>query len=56
MVDASYFLEKAEQCFRLSQAQGLDVAVAAELHDLASDFMAKAVYFDTLRARIGQAR
>lgn len=56
MVDAAYFLEKAEQSFRLSQVPGLNAAVAEELRSMAHDFMAKAVYYDTLRSRSGQAR
>ncbi len=56
MFDAAYFLEKAEQCFRLSTRPGLDVAVAEELRSMGHDFMAKAVYCDTLRSRGGMSR
>lgn len=51
MLDAAYFLEKAEQCFRLSAVAGLDPAFAEELRDMGHEFMAKAVYIDTLRNR-----
>ena len=51
MLDAGYFLEKAEQCFRLSRVDELNTAVAKELHAMAQDFMAKAIYIDTLRIR-----
>ena len=51
MLDVGYFLEKAEQCFRLSRVGDLDTAVAKELRAMAQDFMAKAIYIDTLRVR-----
>jgi hypothetical protein len=51
MLDAAYFLEKAEQCFRLSAGAGLNAAVAEELRNMGHEFMAKAVYIDTLRNR-----
>jgi hypothetical protein len=51
MLDAAYFLEKAEQCFRLSAAAGVDPAVAEELRSMGHEFMGKAVYIDTLRFR-----
>jgi hypothetical protein len=51
MVDAAYFLEKAEQCFRLSQAAERQPEIAAELKTMGYDFMAKAVYIDTIRTR-----
>lgn len=51
MVDAAYFLEKAEQCFRLSRAVEGKTEIAAELKDMGNDFMAKAVYFDTMCKR-----
>jgi hypothetical protein len=49
MVDAAYFLEKAEQCFRLSREAGLKADIAAELDALGYEFMAKAVDLDTVR-------
>lgn len=51
MLDAAYFLAKAEQCFRLTATEGLDVKVAEELRDMGHEFMSKAVYIDTLRSR-----
>lgn len=56
MLDAAYFLEKAEQCFRLSAVAGLNAAVAEELRGMGHEFMAKAVYIDTLRNRATQGR
>ena len=56
MLDAAYFLEKAEQCFRRSAVKGLDVKVAEELRDMGHEFMSKAVYIDTLRSRTVTAR
>ena len=53
MLDAAYFLEKAEQCFRLSAVTGLTPDVAEELRGMGHEFMAKAVYIDTLRSRSG---
>lgn len=52
MIDAAYFLEKAEQCFRLSKTPGLAGDAACELHELGQDLMAKAVYLDTLTKRL----
>jgi hypothetical protein len=49
MPDAAYFLEKAEQCFRLSRAAGLNATVATELEAMGYEFMAKAVDLDTTR-------
>lgn len=51
MIDAAYFLEKAEQCFRLSKSDGVTAALAEELSELGQDLMAKAVYLDTLNKR-----
>ena len=51
MLDAAYFLAKAEQCFRLTATEGLDPKVAEELRDMGQEFMSKAVYIDTLRSR-----
>ena len=52
MIDAAYFFEKAEQCFRLSQTDGVNVQVASELNELGQDLMAKAVYLDTLAKHV----
>jgi len=49
MLDASYFLEKAEQCFRLSRTVELPAEVSEELEALGYEFMAKAVDLDTTR-------
>jgi hypothetical protein len=49
MLDAAYFLEKAEQCFRLSRTARLNADVAAELETMGYEFMAKAVDLDTAR-------
>jgi hypothetical protein len=49
MVDAAYFLEKAEQCFRLSREAELKADIATELEALGYEFMAKAVELDTAR-------
>lgn len=55
MIDAAYFLEKAERCFRLGKTPGLDADVANALNELGQDLMAKAVYLDTLRKRMPTA-
>jgi hypothetical protein len=52
MINAAYFLKKAEQCFRLSKADGLTPDMARELNELGQDLMAKAVYLDTLNKRV----
>jgi len=52
MIDAAYFFEKAEQCFRLSKADGVNAQLASELNELGQDLMAKAVYLDTLTKRV----
>lgn len=49
MPDAAYFLEKADQCFRLSRGAGLSGDIATELEAMAYEFMAKAVEVDTAR-------
>lgn len=55
MIDAAYFLEKAEQCFRLSKASGIAGELATELTELGQDLMAKAVYLDTIAKRASLA-
>ena len=46
---ATYFLEKAEQCFRLGRAAGNSPEIATELKAMGYEFMAKAVEVDTDR-------
>jgi hypothetical protein len=48
MADAQYFLEKADQFFRMARANR---QIADELESLGNDFMAKAVEVDTKRDR-----
>ena len=52
--DSEYFIAKAEQCFRLAKQIRGDQShldVAAELDDIANEFLARAVESDTLRDR-----
>jgi hypothetical protein len=55
MFDAEYFVEKAEECFRLAQLakqpgdNGLQVA--QNLEAMGHEFMSKAVEFETARQR-----
>jgi hypothetical protein len=51
MQDASYFLDKAEQCFTLSRLVGANREVATALQSMGNEFMAKAVEIDTERDR-----
>jgi hypothetical protein len=54
IIDPQYFIEKAEQCFRLARHVGkkplLD-NVAVELDALGHEFLRKAVELDTARER-----
>ncbi len=52
MLDAQYFLEKADQCFRLSQVSSLPPEIVEELKTMGNEFMAKAVALDTARDRL----
>jgi hypothetical protein len=49
---SAYFLEKADQCFRLGRKPGVDADVAAELETMGYEFMAKAVEADTARDKL----
>jgi hypothetical protein len=54
-VPSEYFIEKAEQCFRLARhvrVELADTAVAQELDAIANEFLAKAVEIDTERERL----
>lgn len=51
MHDATYFLEKADQCFGLSRLAGANRELASALQTMANEFMAKAVEIDTNRER-----
>jgi hypothetical protein len=54
IIDPQYFIDKAEQCFRLARFVGekalLD-KVAVELDSLGHEFLRKAVELDTERER-----
>jgi len=54
MQDANYFLEKADECFRLSEMAGANRELAAALQSMGNEFMAKAVEIDTQRDRDDQ--
>jgi hypothetical protein len=56
MQDASYFLDKAEQCFSLSLLAGANREVATALQSMGNEFMAKAVEIDTERDRKQKTR
>jgi len=49
MVDADYFIAKAEELFRLSLRTNIDPELARALDALAHEFMAKAVELDSSR-------
>ena len=54
MTDADYFVEKAEQCFRLAKfarAHPLSKEVAQALDAMGEELMRKAVEVDTRRQR-----
>lgn len=51
MRDALYFIEKADQCFSLSQLAGANRELAAALDTMGNEFMAKAVEIDTQREK-----
>jgi hypothetical protein len=55
MQDANYFLEKADECFGLSEMAGANRELAAALQSMGNEFMAKAVEIDTKRDRDNQA-
>jgi hypothetical protein len=46
LIDADYFVTKAEQCFRLAS---LERDISNEIEAMGYEFMAKAVEFDTRR-------
>jgi hypothetical protein len=53
-IDAQYFVDKAEQCFRLARSAAVEPAckpIAAELDALGNEFLKKAVEIDTERDR-----
>jgi hypothetical protein len=56
MEDAAYFLEKADQCFGLSQMAGASPDLQLALVNLAHEFMDKAVEIDTERDRAESSR
>jgi len=49
--DARYFLDRAEDCFRLKEMAADHRALAAALEAMGNEFMAKAVELDTERDR-----
>jgi hypothetical protein len=51
MQDANYFLDKAEQCFKLSLLVSPNREAATALQSMGNEFMAKAVEIDTERDR-----
>jgi hypothetical protein len=55
MMDAEYFLEKAEQCFRLAklakQPGNIAAEIAANLEALGNEFMTRAVEIETVRQK-----
>jgi nanoRNase/pAp phosphatase (c-di-AMP/oligoRNAs hydrolase) len=56
MEGATYFLEKADQCFRLSRTAERNSELAAELVAMGHEFMAKADALDTARDKQVKAR
>jgi hypothetical protein len=51
-IDSQYFVDKADQCFRLARSVGTESAdreIATELDALANEFLKKAVEIDTER-------
>jgi hypothetical protein len=56
MQDANYFLDKAEQCFKLSLLVGPNHEVASALQSMGNEFMTKAVEIDTERDRKEKSR
>ena len=54
IIDPQYFIDKAEQCFRLAQRVSGDSSykgMATELDALGNEFLKKAVELDTDRDR-----
>jgi hypothetical protein len=51
MIDAAYFLEKADQCFSFSRLAVVNSELHLALVDLANEFLTKAVEIDTERDR-----
>lgn len=53
-IDSQYFVDKADQCFRLARSVGAIPAyepIATELDALGNEFLKKAVEIDTERDR-----
>lgn len=53
-IDSQYFVDKADQCFRLARLVGAAPAhkpIATELDALGNEFLKKAVEIDTERDR-----
>jgi hypothetical protein len=53
-IDAQYFVDKADQCFRLARSAAVEPAwkpIATELDALGDEFLKKAVEIDTERDR-----
>jgi hypothetical protein len=54
-IDSQYFIEKADQCFRLARSAGAEPvmnSIATELDALANEFLRKAVEIDAERDRL----
>lgn len=54
MQDATYFIDKADQCFVLSDLAGANRELAAALKAMGNEFLAKAVEIDTEREKEGK--
>ena len=56
MQEAEYFLQKAEECFRLAElargSNGRVLEIAERLEALGNEFMTKAVEIETVRQKI----
>ena len=56
MQEAEYFLQKAEECFRLAElargSNGRVLEIAEGLEALGNEFMTKAVEIETVRQKI----
>ena len=56
MQEAEYFLQKAEECFRLAElakaSNGRVLEIAERLEALGDEFMTKAVEIETVRQKI----
>ena len=58
-IDSQYFVDKADQCFRLARSIGAESTqrrLATELDALGNEFLKKAVELDTERDKLESRR